>query len=508
MSRFKRTFLTLALLTFTGISGWTAALAANAKNPNSELIIAQQTDAKTLDPSMTTDVYSQNLTLQIYDRLFDWTADVKLENNLAESYKQVDPLTLQVKIKKGVKFHNGDELTAEDVKFSLERASKSGAVSSFMAIVDKVDIVDPYTVNIVTKKPFGPLVGNLAHGSGAILNKKYVEGNPDKAFFEPVGTGPFRFDSWKAGDRITLKANKEYFRGAPGVDSVVFRVIPEGTNRSIALETKEVDVVFAIYPVDTDIVRSKDYLVLHEVPSLSTTYIGINFNKKPLSDLRVREALAYGIDLQSIADTAYQKAAIVADSFVPPAVMGVNKDLKYRKRDVAKAKTLLTEAGYKDGLDLKIWVNENPARKDAAVIMQDQLKEVGINLSVETLEWSSYLDRISKGEHDLFILGWPTSPDPNETMYPIFHSSNFGFGGNRSFYKNERVDELLDKGSETLDIDARIPLYQEAQKIVYDDLAVLPILYPSDFMGTQKYISGFEPTPRSVFLIRNVKKNK
>ncbi|MDR3258950.1 MAG: ABC transporter substrate-binding protein [Fusobacteriaceae bacterium] len=508
MRKFINTFFSFTLLVIILFTEFGTLNASGTKTENSELIVAQQTDAKTLDPSLTTDVYSQNLTLNIYDRLFDWTADVKIENTLAESYEQVNPLTLQVKIKKGVKFHNGDELTAEDVKFSLERSSKAPAVASFMGIIDKIDIVDPYTVNIVTKKPFGPLIGNLAHGSAAILNKKYVESVGDKAFFEPLGTGPFKFDSWKAGDKISLKANKEYFRGAPGVDAVTFRIIPEGTNRCIALETKEVDIVFAVYPVDMNIVKSKDYLTLHEVPSLSTTYIGINFQKTYLNDLRVREALAYGIDLQAIADTAYQKAAIVADSFVPPAVMGVNKNLQHRKRDVAKAKALLAEAGYKDGLKLKMWVNENQARKDAAVIMQDQLKEVGIDLSIEVLEWSSYLDRISKGEHDLFILGWPTSPDPNETMYPIFHSDNFGSGGNRSFYKNEKVNELLDKGSETLEIEKRIPLYEEAQKIVYDDIAVLPIVYPSDFMGTQNYISDFEPTPRSVFLIRNVKKNK
>ena len=221
----------------------------------STLVVAQQTDAKSLDPQRSNDVYSHNLNLNIYDRLFDWSPKLEMEKNLADVYEQLDPLTLQVRIKEGVKFHNGEELTSEDVKFSIERGRDSPAVMTYFEDIDRVDIVDKYTVNIITKKPFGPLLDTLAHAGGSIMQKKYVEEHKEDAFLNPIGTGPFRFDSWRSGDRIILKSNTEYFRGAPAVETLIYRVIPEGINRAIALETKEVDLVLVIDPVD--IIRNK-----------------------------------------------------------------------------------------------------------------------------------------------------------------------------------------------------------------------------------------------------------
>ncbi|MGF6907329.1 ABC transporter substrate-binding protein [Fusobacterium sp. PH5-44] len=472
------------------------------------LIIAQQTDAKSLDPQKSNDVYSHNLNLNIYDRLFDWTPEMKLENNLAESYSQLDPLTLQVKIKEGVKFHNGDELTSEDVKFSIERGSTAPAVMTYFADIERVDIVDKYTVKIVTKKPYGPLMNALAHTGGSIMNKKYVEETKDEGFFKPIGTGPFKFDSWRSGDKITLKANKEYFRGAPESDTVIYRVIPESVNRAIALETKEVDMVLVIDPVDIDTIKDNKEIVMHQMPSTSMTYMGFNCEKEPFKNQKVREAISYGVNLTDIVDTAFLKAAVPANSVMPAGVMGFNKNLKAPVRDVAKAKALLSEAGYKDGLKIRLWLNENKSREDSAVIMQAQLKEIGVDVTIEKLEWGVYLDKLGRGEHDMFILGWSTSPDPDSAMYALFHSKNKGNAGNRSFYGNDRVDELLDKGRATTDQNTRISLYEEAQEIITREKGVLALVNPYNTVGVQKYIEGFVMNPQSTYLIRGVKVNK
>jgi peptide/nickel transport system substrate-binding protein len=473
-----------------------------------ELVVVQQTDAKSLDPTFSNDVYSHNLNLNIYDRLIDWSDNVQLEKSLAESYEQINPLTLQVKIKKGVKFHNGDEMTAEDVKFTLERSSKQPQVMTYFSIVEKVDIIDPYTVNIVTTKPYGPLLNALAHAGGSILNKKYVESAGDKAFLEPIGTGPFKFESWKSGDRIILAGNKDYFGGAPFVDKVTYRVIPESTSRAIALETKEVDIAFIIDPVDGPIVKSRDYLKVYEVPAISMTYLGFNCEKGAGKDLRVRKAIINAINLPDIVDTAFLKAAVPATSAAPQAVIGFNKNLKAPVQNIEKAKALLAEAGYKDGLKLKLWINENKSREDSAVIIQAQLKEVGIDVTIEKLEWGSYLDKLARGEHDLFILGWSSTPDADEALYALFHSENKGHAGNRSFYGNPEVDALLDKARESTDPAVRIPLYERAQEIIIDEAAVLPLVNPINISGVQNYIEGFVASPRSMYLLKNVKKNK
>ena len=474
----------------------------------STLMIAQQADARSLDPQQSNDVYSHNLNLNIYDRLFDWSPELELESNLAETYEQLDPLTLQVKIKEGVKFHNGEELTSEDIKFSIERGRDSPAVMTYFEDVDRVDIVDKYTVNIVTRKPYGPLFNALAHAGGSIMNKKYVEENNNDAFLNPIGTGPFRFESWRSGDRITLKANSDYFRGAPATETVIYRVIPEGVNRAIALETKEIDLVLVIDPVDIASIESDDEIVLHQVPAASMTYMGFNCAKEPLNDPRVREAIALGVNLPDIVETAFLNAAVPANSVVPSGVVGYNKNLKAPVRDVERAKALLAEAGHGDGLKLRLWLNENKSREDSAVIMQAQLKEIGIDISIEKLEWGAYLDRLARGEHDMFLLGWSTSPEPDSAMYALFHSKNKGNAGNRSFYGNDRVDELLDKGRETTDSSTRIPFYEEAQEIITKEVAILPLVNPYSTVGAQKYVEGFEMTSQSTYMIRNVKVNK
>jgi peptide/nickel transport system substrate-binding protein len=472
------------------------------------LIVAQQTDAKSLDPSFSNDVYSHNLNHNIYDRLVEWSPDSKIVNCLAESYKQLDPLTLQVKITKGVKFHNGDDMTAEDVKFSIERSTTAPAAITYFADVERVDIIDPYTVNIITKVPYGPILNALAHSSGSILNKKYVEAAGADAFQKPIGTGPFKFESWKAGDRIVLSTNKDSFRGAPEVDGLIYRIIPESTTRTIALETKEIDISLVVDPVDIPIVKSKSYLKLYQTPSLSLTYLGFNIGRAPGSDLRVRQAIASAINLPDIVDAAFWKAAVPAYSVLPEATVGYNKNLPRNVRDIEKAKKLLAEAGYKDGLKLKLWLNENQSRKDSAVIIQAQLKEIGIDIEIEILEWGSYLDKLFKQEHDLYILGWSGSLDPDGGLYALFHSKNIGPSGNNSVYINPKVDELLDKGRQTTDVSVRIPIYEEAQEIIVRELAVFPLVNPISVVGAQDYIEGFNITPNSVYLLRTVKKNK
>ncbi|MDR3258211.1 MAG: ABC transporter substrate-binding protein [Fusobacteriaceae bacterium] len=468
------------------------------------LIVVQQSDAKTLDPSASNDAYSHNVNLNIYDRLFDYNTEMKIVPTLAESYKQLDPLTLQVVLKKGVKFHNGDELTSEDVKFSLERASKAPASLSFFGNVEKIEIIDPYTVNIITKAPYGPLLNSLAHSTGSIINKKYTESGTD-TFFKPIGTGPFIFESWKAGDRVVLTTNKNYFNGPSSVEGLIFRVIPESTNRTIALETREVDIVLTVSPVDADAVEANDHLKLYRRPSAALNYLGLNCEKGPTSDIRVRQAIVSALDMKDV-NIAFGRLAIAAYSVIPPDVLGYKENPPVL-RDVEKAKKLLAEAGYSNGLKLKFWTNDNQARKDSAVIMQAQLKEVGIDVEIEILEFGAYLERLNRGEHDLFILGTLGSTDPDGALYTIFHTSNLGSGGNRSFYKNPKVDELLDKGRASTDVAERVAVYEEAADIIRDEVGIIPLVYPPVSVGAQDYIDGFYPYPTFTFLFKDVKKN-
>lgn len=452
--------------------------------------VAQNADAKTLDPTASNDVPSHRVTLQIYDNLVDRDHG-KLVPGLAESWTQVDPLTLDVKIRKNIKFHNGDPLTVGDVVFSLQKAKEAPSMMSFYSDIDKIEAVDDETVRITTKKPFGPLVNYLAHKGAGIMSEKVVKAAGDNYGQHPVGTGPFMFGSWISADRIVLKANPNYYKGKPAIDTLIFRVIPEGVNRTIALETKEADIAYDIDPIDHDMVRNHSNLTLLQKSALTMNYLGFNTEKAPFDNKLVRQAIAYAVDRQSIIDAVYLGAANEANSPVSPSVFGYSKDAKKYSFDVAKAKELLAQAGYPNGFKTKIWLNDNTVRRDIAVILQDQLKQIGIDLQIEILEWGSYLDRLARGEHDMFLLGWTSSPDSDSALYALFHSKNHGSSGNRTYFTNSRMDQLLDLGRESTVPEDRIKYYKEAQDIVQEEVPMLVLVYPYDNVGLQKTIKGF-----------------
>ena len=239
-------------------------------------------------------------------------------------------------------------------------------------------------------------------------------------------------------------------------------------------------------------VRNHPDLKLLQKPALTMNYVGFNTTKPPFDKKEVRQAIAYAIDLQSMVDAIYLGAATPASSPVAPAVFGHNKDLKVRKQDIAKAKELLAQAGYPNGFKAKIWTNNNNVRKDTAVILQDQLKQIGIDVEIELLEWGAYLDRLANREHDMFLLGWTPSPDGDSAMYAVFHSKNHGSAGNRMWYTNAKVDECLDKGRESTVPEEREAAYKEAQAIIMDEVPLIPLVWPDNNAGIQKNIKGFE----------------
>lgn len=485
----KKILLLSTLAIFLGLN-------LEARADKNTLVIANGADAKTLDIHATNDAPSAKVSGQIYDTLVKQDTNMNIVPGLAESWTQVDDKTTEFKLRKGVKFHNGKELTANDVKFSLDRMKASPQVSHIIKAVDSVEVVDDYTVRIKTTTPFGPLLSHLSHNASGILNKEAVEKAGGAYGQHPVGTGPYKFVNWQAGDRIILEVNPDYYLGKAPTDKVIFRSIVEGTNRTIGLETGEVDIAFDIDPVDKNMVKDNDRLELIEEPSLSTTYLGFNMQKDSLKDKKVRQAIAYALNTQDIADAVYQGSAQTANSSIGPKVFGYNPNAKSYEYNPEKAKELLKEAGYDKGLKLKLWINDNPIRRDIAVIAQDQLKQVGIDVTIETLEWGAFLDGTARGDHDLYILGWVSvTGDADYGLDPLFNSANKGGAGNRSFYSNPKVDELLVKGRSSVNPEERKTYYYEIQDIVQEEVPVLTLVYPTQNVGEQKTVQGFKMHP-------------
>lgn len=469
----------------------------SGKDPETDiLVVAQGADPKSMDPHATNDQPSSRVNKQMYDTLLLSNENMELEAGLAESWEPVDELTWEFKLKEGVKFHNGEELKSSDVKFSFERMLDSGEVAHIIEAVSSIEAPDDYTVVIKTTEPFAPILSHLAHTASSILSEKAVTDAGDEYGNGPVGTGPYKFVSQDAGDKVTLERFDDYFRGAADIKNVEFRNVPEGTNRVIGLETGEIDIGYEIEPIDTQRVKDEDNLELIETPSLSTSYIGFNTQKEPFDDVKVRQALNYAINVDEVIDVVLEGAGTRATGPINDKVFAYDADLEGYPYDPEKAKELLAEAGYPDGFDTTIWTNDNPVRETIAEVVQGHLKEVGVNVEIETVEWGTYLERTAAGEHDMFILGWVTvTGDADYGLYALFHSSQHGGAGNRTFYDNPEVDTLLEKGRTSPDEDVRLEVYKEAQEIIVEDAPQAFLYFENQNAGVQDYIEGFKLNP-------------
>ena len=498
--------LSMLFLVACGGNGDNKEGASGANTGKDTLVIGQGADAKSLDPHASNDNPSSNIRVQIYDRLMDLDENGVPQPMLAESWERPDDKTIIFHLRKGVKFHNGDEMKASDVKFSLERALASPEVSHILAGINGVEVIDDYTVKVTTEKPMAAILNNLSHITIAILSERATKEAGDKFGQNPVGSGPYKFVSWQSGDRVTLEAFPEYWQGEAPVKNVVYRNIVEETNRTIGLETGELDIIYDIQGLDKNKLRDDERFVLIEGPQVSMTYLGFNMKKAPYDNPKVREAIYYAIDQKPIIDTVFLGAGEAGNSIIGPNVWGYYDVEKYTQ-DIEKAKALLAEAGFPDGFKAKIWVNDNPVRRDTAVILQDQLKQIGIDLTIETVEWGAFLDGTARGDHEMFLLGWGTvTRDPDYGMYELISSSTMGAAGNRSFYSNPTVDKLLEEGKTELDPEKRKAIYKEIQEIIRKDIPMYMIIYPLQNVVTQKNIKNFKLDPANAHRIYGVTK--
>lgn len=487
--------LTLVLtLTLTACGNSATGIAR--KNDKETLVVAQGADAKSLDPHASNDQPSSRVSKQIYDTLVVSDTNMDIQPALAESWEKIDDLTWEFKLVQGVKFHNGEELKASDVKFTYERMLNSPSVATIIGPVTEIKVIDDYTVQIITSSPYAPLLAHLTHTACSILNEKAVTEAGEDYGQQPIGTGAFKLAKWQSGDRITLERFEEYFQGPAAMKTVVFRNIAEGTNRTIGLETGEVDIAYDVEAVDKKIIAGNDSLKVVEQPSLSSQYIGFNTQKAPFNDVKVRQAINYAVNVQEVIDVVLEGAGQVAQSPLMELIYGANMDIKGYEYNVEKAKELLKEAGFENGFETTIWTNDSSVRVRIAEIVQAQLKEVGINARIETVEWATYLNRTAAGEHDMFILGWTTvTGDADYGLYNLYHSAQKGDAGNRTFYGNPRVDELLDIGKTESDDTKRLAAYHEAQEIIVEEAPQIFLYYSSDSAGQHVAVEGFELHP-------------
>ena len=460
------------------------------------LTMAQKAEIKTLDPQKATDSVSRSIIKLINQTLVYIDNEGNIVPELAQEITKVSPKETLIKIKNDIKFSNGETLTIDDVLFSLERAKASPKMSQDLYMIESFEKVDDRTLKINTLYDAGNLLHKLASGGVAIINKKAFEEDENNI----VGTGMFKLKEWVAGEKLVLERNKFFKDSKSNIDTLVVKFVPEANSRMIMLETGEIDLARDLLPLDFKKISEDTKFTTVEVETPSNMFLGFDLRNELLADKRVRQAIAYAINNEDLVKTVFNGSASVATSPVPKITTGHNENSNNYPQNIEKAKQLLAEAGYPNGFNIELFVSEDNQRIDMAVIIQDNLKKIGINAEIKTFQWAAYVSTIENPNiiKPLFIMSWNISnDDPDEVLYPLYHSSQIDAHTNVVFYKNEKFDNLISEARETTDKDKRMKLYEEAQDIIQEDLPHYTLVYPKQNFAYKASIKNIKYNKRA-----------
>ncbi|MDO4519354.1 MAG: ABC transporter substrate-binding protein [Eubacteriales bacterium] len=501
-----KAILVAAAVTLTTVLGGVSVMAETTQDT---LVAAMSSDATNMDPSAVCNVYSSMVHQQIFDRLIDVAEDGTVTPKIAESYEvSEDGLTYTFKIRQGIKFHDGSDLTAKDVEYSLKRAATSAAVAHIYGDIDpdSFNVPDDYTVSFTLKNPNAGIIAGLAHTGGSIVPMAVVEADPEGFVSNPVGSGPFKFVSWTKNDSIELERFDDYYGDKPELSKITLRVITEATNRAIELESGGVDMSFDISTNDVSRVEDNSDLQLIRKVDNQTTFMAFNCEKEPWNNPDVRQAISYGIDTTAICNAVWRGIGAPAAGPIAPNVKYHDAEATPHEYNPEKAKELLAAAGVEEGQKLVISTNERQERIDMCTIMQAQLKEIGIDVEIEVLEWGALLDKANRREQDAIMVGWTCqTADPDMAVYAVFHSqSNGEVGNNYANFSNAEIDELLEKGRAMEDSDEREAVYVEIQRAIMEQAPWLFFNNAEAVVGAKANLKGFEPTAFGYHSLYNI----
>lgn len=437
------------------------------------------------------------ITRMIFDGLVGFDLQLNIIPKLATEWKQIDGTKWHFTLRKGVKFSDGSDFSAADVKASFERGAKQPRGEAYIGFIKSVDIIDDFTVDINLTNPVGPFLKNMATEVAVVTSASHLTSNTDeKLQLDPIGTGPFKLENFTPGQSTTLVRNESYWGDPPLLDKVVFNVIPDEATRIAALQAGDVDVVEDPPPQEAANIKNNPKLQLITMPAARDVRLGFQVQDKVLKDPKVRKAIALAVDAKSIVDYVVDGLARYADNgWIPPEVFKPNPPISIGY-DPEQAKSLLAEAGYKDGLSLELATPSGRYLRDKemAEAIQQQLGNVGIKVTLKQMEWGAYLDSLARHEGQLFIIGWGISTgDPAIDARQNFYStSDFNFAN----YKNPEMDKILDEAESISDQAKRKELYQRmTEMLLVDDIVCKPIYWKLSLFAASSKVHNFEVTP-------------
>jgi peptide/nickel transport system substrate-binding protein/oligopeptide transport system substrate-binding protein len=493
-------------------------------------IAGQTDDPPSLDPALATDSYSLFIVRQLFSGLVTFDAGLNVVPDIAASMPAVsaDGRVYTFALRKGVKFTDGQEVTAGDFKYSFERATDpklSGSLSptqlpaglflnDIVGVMDKLEgkateisgikAVDPTTLEITLDEPRAHFLSKLTSGPAFVVQRSNVEEGP-RWTEHPRGTGPFRLEKWVHNDQMVLVANDLYYGGRPALSTVNVWM---GANATGELQQYEVGgLEVASVPVD-DIYRVTDRnnpmsKELQSVPELSVTYLGFNLRQKPFDDPKVREAFALAIDRQKIARVMFQARVKQASGFVPPAMAGYTPPGVDEGYDVTRARQLISESTYKEVKNLprvRLYTSGDPL---GPMLQEVYSRTLGIEIEVHEVEWSDYLEGLDRHEYPMFTLTWSADfPDPEGIVGSLFRSNS---PENQTGYRNADVDAALSAAGTETDRSKRMSIYRGVEERILRDYPAVPLYHSVSYTLVKPYVTGLTVTPMGILSLKDVR---
>ena len=486
-------------------------LLAGPAAAQSVLRIGLNDDPDALDPAISRAYTGRLVFAAVCDKLFDVTPDLKIVPQLATSYEWApNQRSIVIKLRPGVKFHDGEPFNAEAVKFNIERSltTEGSFRKPEIGQISSVDVVNETTVRFNLSEPLVPLLATLTDRAGMMISPKAAKALGDKFGTRPVCAGPYKFVERVAQGKIAFEKFADYWdKGNIHIDRVEFVPILDSTARLASLRSGDLHMIERASPTDLPEIRGDSRLQVAGVPELGYQMIPLNVANGPRSktfaDVRVRQAVDLAIDRDTLINTVFNNEYIPGNQWISPTSMYYNAKLPVRKRDVAKARALLKEAG-QPNLTFTLIVPPERDRQEASQIIQGMLAEAGITMNIQTQENVTMLTNGRKGDFEAYFTFWSGRPDPDGNVFT--HNTCKG-AQNDSRYCNEEVDTLLTKARQTPDSAERKKLYDRATEILVRDTPRLHLWHRRVFTGYSAKITGFTPYPDGIIRLKGLKLN-
>jgi peptide/nickel transport system substrate-binding protein/oligopeptide transport system substrate-binding protein len=479
------------------------------------LYLRLNSNPTTLDPALIVDVASANIAAKLFNGLVRFGEKMETVPDIASKFEvSHDGKRYSFVLRPGVCFTNGREVTAADFKYSFERVlnpetrsprtwvfSRIAGAQNYMEgkarEVSGIRARDRYRLEILLNNPFALFLQFLALPPAYCVSKEEIERWKRDFAFHPVGTGPFVLEEWRHNLSLKMTANSHYFGNKAKVRGIIYRVIPEDLTAVYEFSSGNLDLLSIPQAEFKRFITHPQWKgLIKEVVGLNTYYLGLNCQRPPFDNPKVRQAMNYSIDREKILQTMLEGRGQLASGPIPPTLLPEGEKIPGYSYNPDRARSLLKEAGYPNGFEVKIYQSSDQETLEVLEVIQQYLEKVGIKAQIIQREWSSFKEALNKGEADCFWLSWWADyPDGENFLFPTFHSGNWGAGGNRTYFKDGEIDRLIEDAQKTINSEKRLSLYREIEKKIIAQAPWVFFWHKKEYVVTQPWVKGVKLYP-------------